>query len=253
MSELPDRRTKAYRDLISLMPRPDGYIEEELDGIRFRYKPEYRCRVCSCDDPRKALPNAAQVKKLVDDLIMYPKDLMSIYRTIEPLMESWPAKHKITYKSLRNHQKRHLAWDALALRMMVERWAREKGISIIDAAGRMLLTEEAWLEATVHKGWQQLVTGQISPTWGETQAAFNRIAQLRQQAEGQFDKVTILAQLNAIIEAVREVVPPELWPKIIEHIERRERGLPDSELASEERQEELFNELLREQEELGGD
>src|SRR3954464_8344702 len=110
---MPDRRTKAYKDIVSMMPRSEGAIVDNLDGIEFRYMPERRCRVCSADDPRKGLNNGSQVKHLVEHLILYPQDLSGIYRVIEPMMDSWPQQHKISYKSIRTHQKRHLPWDRL--------------------------------------------------------------------------------------------------------------------------------------------
>lgn len=241
-----DRRTKAYRDIVTMMPKPDGSITETLDGIEFRYQPERRCRVCSATDPRKGLQNGGQVKQLVDDLLLYPKDIAGIWRVIEPMMAQWPHQHKISYKSIRTHQKRHLPFDALALRGMVERWANEKGMSIIDASGRMILTEEAWLEATAQKGWEQLANGTMWPSWAETQTAFLRISQLKAQAEGEFDKVTLLAQLNTIIEAVREVVPPEMWPQIVARIEAAERPELPPPSSEEEVSDELFDELLTE-------
>src|SRR4051812_31820007 len=156
-----DRRVKTYKDIISKMPKGSNEIIETLDGEDFRYLPEPRCRVCTASDPRKGAANGGQVRELVDSLLLYPKNVADIHRTILPMMEHWPPKTRITYKSIRTHQNKHLAWDRLAVRTMVEHWAQEKGLSVIDAAGRMILTEEAWLEATAHLGWQRMLSGQL--------------------------------------------------------------------------------------------
>ena len=215
-----DRRTKVYKDIISLMPKPTAEIEETLDGEEFRYLPEPRCRVCTAND--KNLPNGLEVQELVDGLLLYPKSVADIYRTIEPLMADWPPKAKVTYKSIRTHQDRHLAWDRRAMRVMVEHWAQEKGLSIMDASGRMILTEEAWLEATAHFGWRRLLNGQLEPSWAETQKAFERIGEIKKMGEGEFSTATLLAQLNTVIQIIREEVPPERWEYIVAKLEDRD-------------------------------
>jgi hypothetical protein len=250
-----DRRTKVYRDILQRMPKSDSLIHETLDGEEYRYKPERRCRVCSAGEASKNLKNGTLVKNIVDEMTLYPKTLAEIHRIIEPMMEEWPSELRISYKSIRTHQKKHLPFDKVAARAMVEKWAQQQGISVIDAAGRMLLTEEAWLELTAEKGWQRLVHGDIEPSWVETQKAFERISDLKRQAEGEYSTVTILAQVNAIIEAVREVVPQEMYAAIIEKIENREKlaELPDIieplALEPDVEAEDLFNSLVSDQDE----
>lgn len=245
-----DRRTKAYRDILVRMPKADTFISEVLDGEEFRYLPEPRCRVCSADDSRKGLTNGLAVKNLVDSLLMWPKSLAEIQRIIDPMMESWPAKYHITYKSVRGHQNKHLAWDKLAYRMMVERWAQEKGISILDASGRMLLTQEAWLEATVQLGWNRMMEGHIEPGWFETQTAFERIGQLQRQAEGEYSTSHLLAQLDVVIAIIREEVPPELWPRILSRLNgERQKELQPPSSSSED----LFDEIVGEQSQLANE
>lgn len=222
MAEGLDRRTAAYRDILGAMPKPEPTIRETLDGQDFRYLPEPRCRVCSAGDPRKGLQNGGHVASTVDSLLLYPKGMTDIYNTIEPMMADWPAKTRITYKSIRTHLNKHLAWDRLALRVMVERWAQEKGISVLDASGRMILTEEAWLEATAQLGWQRMISGQLEPSWAETQKAFERIASIKQQAEGEYSTAVLLSQLNTVIQIVRDMIPPERMDEFISKIEGHE-------------------------------
>lgn len=240
-----DRRTKAYKDIISMMPKPQLEIEETLDGEEFKYLPEPRCRVCTAGEESKGLPNGVEVGNLVDSLLLYPKSVADIQRTIEPMMEGWPPKARITYKSIRTHLNKHLAWDRLAVRKMVEHWAQEKGMSVIDAAGRMILTEEAWLEATAHFGWQRMLSGQLEPSWAETTKAFERIADIRKQAEGEFSIASLLSQVNTIIQIIREEIPPERWDYVVARLEDEGQGElpPITEVADDEE----FAEILSEQ------
>jgi hypothetical protein len=215
-----DRRTKAYRDIISMMPKPSVEIEEVLDGEDFKYMPEPRCRVCTAAD--KGTPNGVEVRELINSLILYPKSVADIQRTIEPMMADWPNKSKITYKSIRTHQNKHLAWDRLAVRKMVEHWAQENNIAVIDSAGRMILTQEAWLEATAHFGWQRLLSRQLEPSWAETQKAFEQMDVIRKAGEGEFSTASLLSQLNNVIQVIREEIPPDRWEHILAKIEGRE-------------------------------
>lgn len=217
-----DRRTKAYKDIISMMPKASKEISETLDGQEYRYLPEPRCRICSASEPKKGLPNGMDVREMVDTLLLYPKSVADVFRTIEPMMADWPAKAKITYKSIRTHQNNHLAWDRLAVRTMVEHWAKEKGLSVLDASGRMILTEEAWLEATAHFGWQRLLNGQLEPSWAETQKAFERISDIKRMGEGEFSIASLKAQLNTVIQIIREEIPPDRWQYIVDRIEDKE-------------------------------
>ena len=239
-----DRRTKVYRDIIT---KRDDLLDEVLDGDEFRYLPEPRCRVCTADEARKGLTNGLAVKNLVDTLLLYPKSLADIQRTIDPMMETWPNKYRITYKSVRTHLNKHLAWDKRALRKMVERYAEQEGISIIDAQGRMLLTQEAWLEATVQMGWDRLVRGDIEPGWFETQRAFERMAEIRKQAEGEYSTAHLLAQLDVVIAVIREEVPREFLPRILARL----RGEAQKELAPvSSSADDLLDEILTEQSKL---
>lgn len=219
-----DRRTKVYRDILDRMPPPEATIEETFGGEEFRYLPEPRCRVCSAGDVRKRLPNGANVANMVDSLLLYPKSISDVYRAVEPLMGEWPPKSKITYKSIRTHLNKHLAFDHKAMRLMVEKWAEQKGIDVMDASNRMILTQEAWLEATAHFGWQRLLGGQMEPSWAETQKAFEQMDAIRKQAEGEFSISTLLSQFDTLVMVVREFVPADRIDEFVARVEAIEQG-----------------------------
>lgn len=239
-----DRRSKAYKDLVLKMPKNDGTITEIIDGQSFKYMPEPRCRVCSADDPAKDLKNGVMVKDLVDRLLLYPMSVAGVLRYIEPMQEEWPSKHKITAKSIRTHLNKHIPWDKAAMRYMVEKWANTKGIQVMDSAGKMVLTEEAWLEATAQMGWQRMQEGAIEPTWQETQKAFERIDNLKQMAEGTYSVSYLITQLNRIINVVREVVPEEYIPAIMAKLEEEDAIAPPTPLL--EANDEVFDTIMEE-------
>jgi len=243
-----DRRTKVYKDLVLKMPKNDGTITEIIDGQSFKYMPEPRCRCCTADDPAKNLKNGILVKDLVDRLLLYPMSVAGVLRYIEPYMEEWPEKHRIKAKSIRTHLNKHLPWDQAAMRYMVEKWANQKGIQVLDSAGRMVLTEEAWLEATAQMGWQRMMQGDIEPSWQETQKAFERMQGLQEVAEGTYSTTYLIAQLNKIVEVMRSVVPEEYHQAIFDALEKGDALTPPSALveASDEVFESIVGEFIEE-------
>lgn len=218
-----DRRTKVYRDLVERVPKDEKFIEEILDGTEYRYMPEPRCRVCSADDPRKNLRNGKAVKEMVELLLAAPKKVAQIYAQISPLMEDWPVKSKITDKSIRTHLHKHMPWDRRAFRLMAEHWAAKKGLSIMDASERMMLTEEAWLQATTELGYQNLVAGNMTPNWSEVQKAWERFSELQRQVDGEYSSVELLAELEIIIQTIREFIPPDQWATVLGRIEQKKQ------------------------------
>lgn len=218
-----DRRTKVYRDLVERVPKDEKFIEEILDGSEYRYMPEPKCRVCSADDPRKNLRNGKAVKEMVELLLAAPKKVSQIYDHILPLMDEWPDKSKITYKSIRTHLHKHMPWDRRAFRLMAEHWAAKKGLSIMDASERMMLTEEAWLQATTEMGYRALVDGNITPNWTEVQKAWERFSDLEKQVSGEYNASELLAELEIIIQTIREFVPPDQWAAVLSRIEQKKQ------------------------------
>ena len=218
-----DRRTKVYRDLVERVPKDEKFIEEILDGTEYRYMPEPRCRVCSADDPRKNLRNGKAVKEMIELLLAAPKKVAQIHAQISPLMEDWPAKAKITDKSIRTHLHKHMPWDRRAFRLMAEHWAAKKGLSVMDASERMMLTEEAWLQATTELGYQNLIAGNMTPNWSEVQKAWERFSELQRQVEGEYSSVELLSELEIIIQTIREFIPPEQWAAVLTRIEQKKQ------------------------------
>lgn len=218
-----DRRTKVYRDLVDRVPKDEKFIEEILDGTTYRYAPEPRCRVCSADDPRKDLRNGRAVKEMVELLLAAPKKVAQIHAQIAPLMEDWPPKSRITDKSIRTHLHKHMPWDRRAFRLMAEHWAAKKGLSVMDASERMMLTEEAWLQATTETGYQNLIAGNMTPNWSEVQKAWERFSELQRQIDGEYSSVELLAELEIIIQTIREFVPPDQWATVLGRIEQKKQ------------------------------
>lgn len=206
-----DRRTKTYRDLIGVMPKD---FAEEIDGEVYEYKREHRCKVCSA-------PRA--MRDTVDALLVAGHTYSSILEKVEGLQDPDISDNKkISYWSIRNHQKRHLPFDKLAAREIAERRAAEKGKAILNGKHN-IITAEAVYEYIVQVGYERLVNGLELPDVVETMKAAALLDQLEKDSAGMLDRQRMLVQLNTIIDAVREEVPAEMWVRIAERIQRAQQ------------------------------
>lgn len=208
-----DRRTKTYRDLIGVMPKD---FAEEIDGEVYEYKREHRCKVCSA-------PRA--IRDTVDALLVAGHTYSSIYEKVQGLQPPDVSENKkISYWSIRNHQKRHLPFDKLAAREIAERRAAEKGKAILNGKHN-IITAEAVYEYIVQAGYERMVNGLELPDIDETMKAAALLDRLEKDASGMLDRQLMLVKLNAIIDAVREEVPAEMWGRIVQRIERAQHTL----------------------------
>lgn len=214
MDDEIDRRSKTYKDLAKIAPSTRDLLGETIDGEHFQYKREPRCKVCTSPE---------DVKDLIDTLLVFPKTYQETLEMATPLMDAkgLDPKKRPSYSSIRSHQKNHLPFDKLAVREIVERRAQERGKKILNGKGR-LLTAEAFYEVTVQKTWDDLTAGRLKPSLQEGMIALNHLQALEREAEGGVSLIGMMAQLNVIIGAVREVVPPSMWIEIQQRIEQAE-------------------------------
>lgn len=207
-----DRRYKTAKDLIGLTPSAEELLADEIDGQLYAYKKEWRCKVCMADP---------DLRRMIDAYLVHPYDYKETLRLVTPFMEAkemHPDKRP-SYFSIRNHQKRHLSFDKFAVREIVERRAAETGRRIIDGQGRMLTTA-AVLELVQQRGWDRLVDGQLQPDIKELIEASMKLHALEQAAAGQVDIVSVLEDLQIVLQSVRRRVPAEMWAEIASDIEQ---------------------------------
>lgn len=230
-----DRRQKSYRDLVKLTPPTSDILSEEIDGEIYSYRRESRCKVCSADE---------DIRTLIDTLLLYPKSYREVLRLVTPLLDAkeLSPKDRPTYASIRVHQQRHLPFEKLAVREIVERRAKERGRDILNGTQR-LLTAEAFYETIVQKSWDRLVQNNVQPTLYEGMTAMKVLHGLEKEAASSVDMNKVLVQLNVVLEVIRQEVSTDVWQKITQRLEEVEQGTssspyelvtPESELESNE-------------------
>lgn len=205
-----DKRTSEWNRVAGLMQ-----AQSVSDQPSAEYVTDARCHVCSAPD--RDVPNGWGVRNLIDELLLVPKPYAAILRLIEPLMEAWPEDLRISRFSLTRHSRNHLAWEKAAARQIAERNAQKTGKQ--DEASERMLVSQAVLEAIQQRGYEALVSGEITPSVRDTLSASSTLREIEREAEGHYSVAEALSQLDAVIQIMREVVPTEYHKAILARLE----------------------------------
>jgi hypothetical protein len=202
---------KDYRDLDRITPTTEELLSENIDGEIFLYRAIPQCKVCSSGD---------EIRRYVDDLLLYPKGYKDILRTIQPLEEKLGVEpeDRISYSSIRTHYRNHLPLDKKQVREVIERKANKNNTSIIDAEGT-LLTPEAFYEVVVAKGFEDIVSGAAKPTLSQTFQAMGILQRMEEKEKSGYKPEVLVNQLNIILQAIRDVLPVEWREKVFDKIQ----------------------------------
>ena len=211
-----DRRTKEYKELVKMTPTTEELLSEEIDGELFLYKSSPLCKVCNISD---------DLKNIIDSLLLFPKSYKEVLKAIQPLQDKLdiPQEERINYENIRNHQRNHLPFEKKMVRDIVERRAREKNLSIIDA-GERLLTAKAFYEIIVAKGFEDLASGYNRPTLTQTMQAMEILEKIDQENDSDYRPEELINQLDLILLAIREVLPDDMKMLLFEKIEEYQTG-----------------------------
>jgi len=144
---------------------------------------------------------------------------------IQPLQDKLglTESERINYENIRNHQKNHLPFEKKLVRDIVEKRAREKNRSILDA-GERLLTAEAFYEVIVAKGWEDIAQGYEKPTLTQTMHAMEMLQKLEKEGQDNYRPEDLINQLDIILLAIRDVLPPAMKEELFLKIEEYQNG-----------------------------
>lgn len=226
-----DRRTREYNELVKMTPTTQELLSEEIDGEIYLYKSSPNCKICTTSD---------DLKNIIDSLLLFPKTYKEVLRSIEPIQDKlgMEGSERINYENIRNHQKRHLPFEKLMVREIVEKRAAEKNRSILDA-GERLLTAEAFYEVIVAKGFEGIAQGYDKPTLTQTMYAMDMLTKLEKEGRDDYRPEELVNQLDMILTAIREVLPADMKETLFDKIEelqlgtapkKKARRLPEAEI-----------------------
>lgn len=171
---------------------------------------EPRCRICRDDD----------VRERVNNLLAKGLSYAAIVRAVDAEEEA------VSVDSVRRHSDRHFPVQDAAratYREIIERRAREQQVDFVEGLGTAL-TPLAFLEAVVLKAHQQMVKDEIEVGVHAALTAAVKLQELTSQSAENLSVADMMIQTDQIIRAVRETVPEQLWPEIVERLEGTEVG-----------------------------
>jgi hypothetical protein len=170
-----------------------------------------KCRVCQYPDSLK----------LVNRLLAHGIPWGDIVDNCAGLNLNRPKNAQITYSSVRWHAKHHFHRSHPAqagYRRILERRAAEHGQDMADGA-YTLLTVWGYLEVMAQKGYQNLVKNKTAVTPELGMQAILKLHDLTRKGGDEAELAELRRQVGVLQQAVRDVVPEELWTEIATRID----------------------------------
>lgn len=173
---------------------------------------EPRCRICRNDTARHQ----------VNTMLAQGQSYASILRALEDHNRHLHRRDRITIDSVRNHTARHFPVQNIAraaYREVLERRAKDNGVDFINATGTAITTL-AFLETMMVRGYETLIDDNTIVTPMEGMRAALKLHELQRRDTNPSGEITRMsAQMDRIITAIREVVPEDLWPLILDRLD----------------------------------
>lgn len=197
------------RRLRSTRPKLEDVLPTTSGGKAWEFVHEPRCRVCSAGDG---------VLELVNRLLISGLTYSDVLRALESVNHTRPKGRRISYQSIRNHQKKHMPFEAQAYRDILERRAAEAERDFIEGTGS-IVTSASYAEVVMRKSFDHLMTNDIPVDVKDGLAAAKLLYAIDAGRVIGMDEAQALEQLNRIIEAVRAVCTPEQMTEIAARLE----------------------------------
>ena len=107
-------------------------------------------------------------------------------------------------------------------RRVLERRAQENGVDFVNGVATAI-TPMAFFETVMVKGYETLVDSDTKVDVSTGIVAAGRLQSLIDSRDYSPDLLLMRVQLDAICNAVKSTVPPEMWGEIIEKLEELEQ------------------------------
>lgn len=187
-------------------PRLPPELDVRVAGKEYQFKFEPRCKVCKAGDEIRTVIN-----KLLVQGLTYQDVFNFVDTSYNKVLEK---KDKISYSSIRTHQKLHLPFESAAIREIIERRAQQAQKDFIEGT-ETLITPATYAEVMMNRAFSSLVSPSavVDPEAGL--AAAKTLHSFIKDEEGTVDAAIALQQLNKIIMAVRTVCTEEQMSQIL--------------------------------------
>lgn len=184
----------------------------KINTAEYRFTPEPRCRVCAHPD---------DLLGPVNRLLVAGLSYRQILDAIIPIMAELPEGERPTINSIYNHARRHFAVDQAAkaaFRQTLEQRAIEAQVDFVEGA-TAAVTPLAYLDVVMQAAFQKLTERPHDVSIEQGLKAAEKLATLTKKEEGAESTAELKEKMNRVIAVVKEAVPKEFWPLIVEGLD----------------------------------
>jgi hypothetical protein len=192
----------------------------ELDP-RNGFHLEPRCRVCRDDVARKK----------VNDMLAAGASYAHIVRALGEHNAKCDRRDQVTIDSVRNHCARHFPVQNIAkatYRDILERRAEQNRVDFVNGVATAL-TPLAFFEIVMNKAFRNLVDDDTEVSVDIGLRAAEKLQSLLDKQDHGDEIAELSAQVNQIRDAVKAVVPQEMWGDIIARLDQYDPEAIDAE------------------------
>jgi hypothetical protein len=165
------------------------------------------------------------LRKKVNDLLGTRASYAMIVRALAADNAELQEKDRVTIDSVRNHCGRHFPVQRVAkatYREILERRAKANGVDFVEGVA-IALTPIAFFETVMVRSYETFVDSDTRVDVNTGIVAAGRLQSLMDSRDYSHDVLELKVQLGMIGEAVRAVVPQQMWAAIIEKLEELEQ------------------------------
>ncbi len=175
---------------------------------------EPRCRICN-----------DSVRRKVNELLAAGASYAMIVRALGEDNTELDKCDRVTVDSIRNHCARHFPVQNVAkanYREILERRAKANGVDFVEGVATAI-TPIAFFETVMVKSYETLVDSDTKVDVHTGIVAAGRLQSMIDSRDYSRDLLVMKVQLGQICDAVRSVVPQEMWGEIVEKLEELEQ------------------------------
>ena len=193
----------------------DEIMESSALAPRNGFHLEPRCRVCRND----------VVRMKVNDMLATGSSYAMIVRTLAADNAKLDKCDRVTIDSVRNHCGRHFPVQNVAkatYREILERRAQANGVDFVEGVATAI-TPIGFIETVMVKSYETLIDSDTKVDVHTGMIAAGRLQSLMDSGDDGRELLLMKVQLSVICNAVKSIVPEEMWGGIIEQIEEFEQ------------------------------
>ena len=215
MTRAPITRTEAYRAHLTL----DAAVLAEIEAARAAGKldaPVANCHVC-CESESKKLVNALLAAGLTN------REITECCEDLNNRRRNKGDKRVINAHNVLKHRRAHFNIDAPAMatyREIMERRAEEANQDYINGIGHAI-TPYAVLETVMVKGYAHVTNQETAISTKEAIESATKLHEMTRTDAGTRRMADLLYQMDRIVRAAQEFIPPEKHEAFLAEVEGR--------------------------------